>query len=93
MPTAMAENTTNSQRQVNHGAPIARITRIEVPSEEHEEMNKMAHGVSEALRYTQNRKTSKNLHCINVAFNVFSRQILNLLFTLHAHFSLCVTSH
>lgn len=59
MPTAMAENTTSSQRQVNHGAPIARISRIEVPSEEHEEMNKMAHGVSETLRYTHNKKISK----------------------------------
>ena len=64
MPTAMAENTTSSQRQFNHGAPIARISRIEVPSEEHEEMNKMAHGVSETLRYTQNRKISKNRNCL-----------------------------
>jgi hypothetical protein len=52
MPTAMAENTANFQRQVSHGAPIS-FNRVEpeVPSEEHEEMNKMAHDVSETLRY------------------------------------------
>ncbi len=55
MPTAMAENTTNFQRQVNHGAPIS-YNRVEVPSEEHEEMNKMAHDVSETLRYKKVRK-------------------------------------
>lgn len=42
MPTAMAENTTNFQRQINHGVLIP-LNRIEVPSKEHEEMKKMAH--------------------------------------------------
>ena len=50
MPIAMAERTKNSERQINHGPSIS-LNRIEVPSEEHEEMNKMAHGVSETLRY------------------------------------------
>ena len=50
MPITMAENTANIQR-----APIS-INRVEMPSEEHEEMNKMAHDVSETLRYENWKK-------------------------------------
>lgn len=50
MPMTMTENSANSQRQVN-GAPKISFNRVAVASEEHEEMNKMAHDVPETLRY------------------------------------------
>ena len=71
MPTAMAENTANFQRQVNNGAPIS-FNRVEMPSEEHEEMNKMAHDVSETLRY-ENTKLWKNT--TNLLYSVVIPQL------------------
>ena len=47
MPTVMAAKMQDHHRDVNNRVLIH---RVEVPSEEHEEMNKMAHGVSETLR-------------------------------------------
>lgn len=46
MSTIMAGKTRDFHRLVDH----ASLNRVEIPSEEHEEMNKMAHDVSETLR-------------------------------------------